>query len=153
MALTEISARNAQVKDKQYKLSDSDGMYLLIKPNGGKYWRLKYRYAGKEKIYALGVYPETSLKKARELKDEIRIKLRNNIDPTSERKNQKQQAILNSENNFEAIALEWLGKQDDRWTEKHIKATKKRMEANLFPFIGKRPIKDITALIHSDIHW
>jgi len=144
MALTEIAAKNAKPQSGQYKLSAGDGMYLLIKPTGGKYWRLKYRYAGKEKIYAIGVYPEISLKLARELKDDIRVKLRNGIDPTAERKAIKQQKSLNAENTFKTIALEWLEKQEGKWTEKHIKATRHRMESNLFHALGNRPIKEIT---------
>jgi hypothetical protein len=83
MPLTDTTCKNAKPTDKQYKLADSKGLYLLIKPNGGKYWRLKYRHAGKEKMLAFGVYPEVSLKEARDKCDESRKLIRDGIPPSS----------------------------------------------------------------------
>lgn len=89
MALTDVKARNAKSGKKQIKLSDGDGMYLLITPNGGRYWRLKYRFEGKEKLLALGTYPEISLAEARVRRDEARKHLAHGIDPGAVRKSQK----------------------------------------------------------------
>ena len=89
MPLSDAALRNAKPKDKPYKLADGDGLYLLIKPDGGRYWRLKYRFAGKEKVLALGVYPEVTLAEAREARDEARRLLKRGTDPSAERKERK----------------------------------------------------------------
>jgi len=89
MALTDILCKTAKPKDKQYKLADSGGMFLLIMPNGARYWRLKYRIAGKEKILALGVYPEVSLKEARDKRDAARKQISSGIDPSLAKKRGK----------------------------------------------------------------
>ena len=98
MALTDIAIRNFKPKEKEYKLSDASGLYLLIKPNGKKYWRLKYRIAGKEKLLSIGVYPIVSLLEAREKCLESKKQLVNNIDPSESKKEQKLKSIINIEN-------------------------------------------------------
>jgi integrase len=144
--LTDITIRNAKPKDKPYKLSDSKGMYLLIKPNGGKYWRLKYRFANKENHLALGVYPEVTLNMARDKRDEARKVLSNGIDPSQAKKEVKRQQLLNAENSFEALAREWHANQTLKWTEGHKIKIIRSLESNIFPTLGNRPIHEITAL-------
>lgn len=119
-------------------------MYLLINPNGSKYWRLKYRYGGKEKLAALGVYPEMSLKDARLKRDEYKKKLTEGNDPTQLKKQEKHEIKENLENTFENIALEW---HKWRWGEKVTRESKNqlsRLKRHIFPFLGGIPIKNIT---------
>ncbi|MEI7669209.1 MAG: Arm DNA-binding domain-containing protein [Pseudomonadota bacterium] len=108
MSLTEIKCKNAKPSEKARKLSDAAGLYLEVAPNGSKYWRLKYRVAGKEKRLALGVYPEVSLKEARDKQNEARKILQSGIDPSQVRKLDKLKKHLSAENNFESLAREWL---------------------------------------------
>jgi len=108
MSLTDIAVRNAKPIDKAYKLSDADGMFLLVNPNGGKYWRLKYRFLGKEKLLALGVYPETSLADARGKRTEARKILADGNDPGEAKKEVKRQLLINAENSFEAVGREFF---------------------------------------------
>lgn len=144
MSLSDASARNAKPQLKPYKLADTEGMYLLVNPSGSKYWRLKYRFGGLEKNFAIGVYPTVPLKDARILRDEAKKKIRSGIDPTASRIAEKRKLALNIANNFESVAREWLANQEGRWTEKHRAATLKRLERNLFPALGSRPISAIT---------
>jgi integrase len=144
MPLTDAKARNAKSGEKQIKLSDSDGMYLLVTPNGGKYWRLKYRYGGKEKVLALGTYPEISLTDARLRREEARKQIAHGIDPGAIRKAQKEAQTEETET-FEIIAREWFDKFLPTWTLGHSRTIKSRMERDLFPWIGKRPINQIKA--------
>ena len=112
MPLSDTAIKAAKPKaDKAYKLPDEKGMYLLINPNGSKYFRLKYRFDGKEKVLALGVYPETSLKKAREKRDAARILLADSIDPGENRKAVKSSKAESATNSFEVIAREWGAKK------------------------------------------
>jgi hypothetical protein len=145
MPLTEIECRKAQPSSKARKVSAENGLYLEITPTGRKYWRLKYRYAGIEKRLALGVYPEISLKRAREMRDDARQKLRIGIDPSAEKKALKQQVFLNAENTFEAIAREWHEKRKHLWTEKHAKKLLRKFEVYVFPSLGNTPVTKITA--------
>lgn len=145
MPLTDITIRKLKPQKKQQKLADGDGMFLLIHPNGGKYWRFKYRFAGKEKMLALGVYPEVSLADARERRSDARKVLAAGNDPAEVKKEAKRLTILNSENTFEVIAREWHESRKRAWTPKHAAQVLTRMEANLFPKLGNRPITDITA--------
>jgi len=145
VSLTAQAAKQAQPKEKAYKLSDEKGLFLLINPNGSKYWRLKYRFLKKEKLLALGVYPEVSLKAARESRDNARQQLRNNIDPGEHRKATKRQHQEQAENCFESIAREWIAKYRPTWTESHGDKTLRRLERDIFPWIGSAPIATITA--------
>jgi Arm DNA-binding domain len=104
MPLTEIAIRQAKPKDKGYKLADADGMFLFIHPNGSKYWRLKYRFVGKEKLLALGVYPDVSLADARERRSVAHKMLAGGKDPGEEKKENKRFAVINAQNSFEAVA-------------------------------------------------
>ncbi len=145
MPLTDIIIRTAKPKDKQYKLSDEKGMYLLVKPNGGKYFRFKYRFAGKEKVQALGVYPEVSLKEAREMCYELRKLIRHGVDPAQVKKEKKRQLISSTENSFIKVAAEWHEARLGSWTPTHAAKILRRFELDVFPSIGHRPINEIVA--------
>ena len=145
MALTDTAIKNAKPKDKDFKLTDEKGMYLLVKKSGGKYFRLDYRFAGKRKTQALGVYPELSLKEAREMRDEARKLLRNNIDPLEVKKSQKLQLIANANNSFKAVAAEWHEKLKSKWSETHANRKWHFLEKDVFPIFGDTPINNITA--------
>ena len=145
MALTDVKVRNAKPGEKQVKLSDGGGMYLLVTPNGGKCWRLKYRFNGKEKLLALGTYPEISLSDARERRIEARKLLANGVDPGEVKKAQKAATIAETESSFEVIAREWHGKFSGTWSPSHAETTMKRLRLDVFPVMGTRPIADIKA--------
>lgn len=144
MALTDVAARKARPAEKPYKLADGKGMYLFITP-AGKYWRLDYRYTDKRKTLALGVYPEVSLADARERRDEARKKLANGIDPMGEKKAVKLSRLQSAESSFEAVAREWFARQSTGWVSSHADKIIRRLERDLFPWLGSRPIADITA--------
>lgn len=145
MPLTDISAKSAKPKDKLYKLFDERGLFLSVRPNGGKYWQMKYSFDGKEKLLSFGVYPEVSLKEARNKRDEARKKIKDGIDPSEEKRLIKLTRMIESENSFEAVAREWHNKQKDRYTPKHHKAVLTRLENDAFPLLGSRPINQIKA--------
>lgn len=142
MALTDTAVRNTKPKDKSHKLFDGGGLFLLINPNGSKYWRLKYRFHGKEKLLALGVYPDTTLKSARDKRDEARKLLASGVDPSEARKAEK--AARHSDNSFEAVAREWWSERAPNWSESHSSRIMLRLENDVFPWIGSKPIGDIT---------
>ena len=127
------------------KLSDGDGLYLWVYLDGRKYWRLRYWQAGKEKSLSLGVYPIVSLSDARKKRDELRKQLQAGLDPSAERKATNLRKELAAENSFEAVAREWYGKQLHTWVPHHASDVKRRLENNIFPSIGKRPIDEIQA--------
>ncbi|EPD6376089.1 MULTISPECIES: tyrosine-type recombinase/integrase [Enterobacterales] len=140
MALTDIKVRTAKPTDKQYKLTDGNGMHLLVHPNGSKYWRLQYRFGGKQKMLALGVYPDVSLADARGRRDEARKLLANSIDPGDKKKNDKVE--LEEARTFEQLAVEWHA-TNKKWSEEHSRRVLKSLEDNLFPAIGKRNITEL----------
>ena len=140
MALTDIKVRTAKPTDKQYKLTDGSGMHLLVHPNGSKYWRLQYRFGGKQKMLALGVYPEVSLADARARRDEARKLLANSIDPGDKKKNDKVEQ--EEARTFEQLAIEWHA-TNKKWSEEHSRRVLKSLEDNLFPAIGKRNIAEL----------
>jgi integrase len=142
MPLTDPACKNVKPKDKPFKIADEKGMYLLVNPNGSKYFRLKYRFGGKEKTLALGVYPETSLKQAREKRDAAKKQIADGIDPGLDRKIKKTGA---TENSFQAVALEWYEKNMLTKSESHRTRTLRQLERDIFPWIGGRPIVDIKA--------
>ncbi|MCP4881719.1 MAG: integrase arm-type DNA-binding domain-containing protein [Gammaproteobacteria bacterium] len=142
--LTELAIKRAKPKDKDYKLSDEKGLFLLVKKSGAKYWRVKYRFAQKEKLYSIGVYPDVSLKQARLERDEMRAKLRQGIDPSAAKQSEKLARIHAGENSFKAISIEWfkvkLGDKSKSYRDRSWRA----LEKNLFPALGHRPIIEIT---------
>ncbi|MDD2863978.1 MAG: integrase arm-type DNA-binding domain-containing protein [Methylococcales bacterium] len=143
--LTDTTCKNAKAKDKPYKLADEKGMFLLVNPNGAKYFRLKYRINGKEKLLALGVYPDTSLKQAREKRDEAREQIANGVDPSETRKAVKQANLINAESSFEIVAREWFDKNMTDKSESHQKRTLGILERDIFPALGNVPIANIKA--------
>lgn len=145
MPLSELKVRNAARRDRQYKIADERGMHLLVKANGAKYWRLKYRNAGKEKLLSLGVYPEVTLKEARQRRDEARSLLRDGIDPSAARKEERRSNRLHAENSFASIARAWIEHQSEKWVATTRDAIIAQFEADIFPALGSMPIADIKA--------
>lgn len=145
MALTDTAIRTAKPKDKPYRLSDAGGLYMEVSPAGGKLWRLKYRFDGKEKRLAMGAYPDTSLKDARDKRDVARKLLANGVDPSEQKKAAKAAGMENATNSFEVIAREWFAKQSKTWAESHSTKIMIRLEKDIFPWLGSRPIADISA--------
>jgi integrase len=144
MALTVVEVKNAKPREKAYKKADERGLYLLVNPNGSRLWKLKYRFAGIEKKLSLGAFPEITLAAARDLREEARKQLANNIDPGILKNSIKRSAKLAAENSFEAIAREWHAKFTPKWTKEHGERILIRLEQNIFPWIGKRPITEVT---------
>ncbi len=144
MPLTDATIRAAKPTAKPYKLADGRGLYLLVNPTGGKWWRFKYRLAGKEKLLSLGVYPDVSLKAARDLREATRAQLSAGIDPSAVRKSHKA-CQAGNENGFEPIAREWFGRNSPTWAPAHADKIIRRFEVDVFPWIGARPIGEITA--------
>lgn len=145
MPLTATAVSQAKPKSKQYKLSDSQGLYLQVMPNGSKYWRYKYRFARKEKVLALGVFPAVSLKDARIARDEARLTLDKGVDPGTVRKVEKLTRHIAAAESFEAIGREWFEKTKAKWSDSHTERTKRLLEKDLYPYLGPRPIADIMA--------
>ncbi len=142
--LSDMKVKTAKSKDKPYKLSDVDGLYLLVTEKGGKWWRFKYRFGGKEKLLSLGTYPQITLADARHRRDEARKQVAQGIDPGAVRKAQKQAETEETET-FEVIAREWHAKFTPTWTPGHATTIMSRLERDLFPWIGKRPMMEIKA--------
>lgn len=145
MALTDVAVKKAQLSDKQFKLSDEKGLYLLVN-SAGKYWRMDYRYLGKRKTLALGVYPDVSLARAREKRDDARKMLADGIDPGEHRKETKRAKLTEQANSFEAVAREWHAmKLKRKWTQSTADKTLTQLEAYVFPEIGHQPIASVKA--------
>jgi integrase len=145
MALSDAKVRNAKPQTKPYKIADGEGLFLLVAPSGSKYWRFKYHFADKEKLLALGVYPEVSLGDARDLRAQARKTLAAGNDPGEAKKEAKRQAVLKSENAFEVVAREWFEQRKHEWAKSSAKIKLTRMERHIFPKLGPRPIADINA--------
>ena len=143
MPLTSSLVRNTKPETKQRKLFDERGLFLLVKPNGGKLWRFKHRFDGKEKLLSLGVYPDVSLKDARERRDDARKLVANGIDPSENRKAEK--LAKGGGNCFEAVAREWYAKYSTNWSADHGGRIIRRLERDIFPWIGGKPIAGVTA--------
>lgn len=145
MPLTDTALKTAKPQEKLYRLSDSGGLYIEVAPSGGKWWRLKYRFDGKEKRLSLGTYPEVSLKDARVRRDEARKLVAAGVDPSAHRQATKAAREAENANTFEVVAREWFGKQSTTWAPSHAEKVMARLENDLFPYLGKRPIAAITA--------
>jgi len=153
MSLTDVAIRKAkpginpkgEATPKPYKLGDAGGLYLEVSPKGGKWWRLKYRYEGKEKRISLGTYPDTSLALAREKRDAARKLLAAGVDPGEHRKAEKVAGEDRAANSFEVVAREWFAKHSPQWAPGHANKIIRRLERDLFPWLGSRPIAKITA--------
>ncbi len=145
MPLTDTQCKTAKKESKPYKLSDEKGLFLFVTPAGGKLWRLKYRFNSKEKLLSFGAYPDVRLARAREKRDEARRLLAEGIDPGENRKIQKAAKTERSANSFEVVAREWFAKFKPGWAPTHSEKIIKRLENDLFPWLGDRPIAEITA--------
>jgi integrase len=143
MPLTDTAVRNAKGREKPQKLSDGGGLHLLVNPDGARYWRMAYRYQGRQKTLAFGVYPIVSLADARAARDAAKKLLARDIDPSEARKEQKHSARLSAKNTFEAVAREWCENQRDGWTGRYHDHVVTRLEADVFPELGSRPIAEI----------
>lgn len=143
MSLTVLQVKNSKAVDKDIKLSDGRGLFILLKPNGSKYWRLAYRFQNKQKTLSLGVYPEVSLFDAREKTLDAKKQLKNGIDPSANKKLAKLTTKLEFDNSFESVANEWFVKQQNSWVDSHKTDVKRRLESNIFPKIGNLPINQI----------
>jgi integrase len=158
MPLSDTAIRNTKPAATQRKLADEKGLFLLIHPNGSKYWRFKYRFEGKEKLLALGVYPDIPLasrftknekgeplkiKGARELRDEARELIAQGVDPGASRKAHRAAKQGSAANSFEVIAREWFAKFFHEWAPSHSDKIIKRLEKDVFPWMGSRPISEI----------
>lgn len=144
MGLTAIEAKNAKPADKPYKLAAGKGLYLLVSQTG-KYWRMDYRFDGKRKTLALGVYPEILLATANEKRDLARKKLADGIDPSGERKAIKLSRQNGGGNSFEVVAREWFAKYSTTWASNHGDRIIRRLERDIFPWLGAKPVSDISA--------
>jgi len=144
MPLTDTTIRNAKPAPKVIRLRDERGLYLEISPKGGKRWRLRYMIQKKENMLSLGVYPQVSLKEARARRDEAHRFIAQGLDPSSVRKSEKAEVATECET-FERVAREWFAKFQPNWTPSHAARTMRRFELDVFPWMGARPIKDITA--------
>jgi len=142
--LSDMKVQKAKSKDKPVTLFDGGGLFLMVTPTGGKLWRFKYRYDGKQKLLALGAYPEISLLDARQKREEARRQLAHDIDPGAVRKAQKQANIQETET-FEVIAREWHNKFMHTWKESHSSRVLSRLERDVFPHLKLRPIAKIKA--------
>ena len=144
MALTNIDIKNAKPRDKSYRLYDEKGLYLEVTPAGGKLWRLKYRFGGKEKRLAIGPYPEVGLKAAREARDSARSLRANGTDPSEHKKLQKAAQTKHTDGAFETLAREWHAGKSRVWSTIHSKNVLDRLTRNVFPYVGNAPIEDLT---------
>ena len=145
MPLTDKACKAAAPAGKPYKISDAHGLFLQVHPNGSKYWRYKYRYMGKEKLLSFGVYPEVSLREARDKRDEARKCLREGANPSDIKKEQRRILEAKNENSFEKIAREWHSTNLDRWSPAYGKTILHRLETDIFPAMGNAPISGIGA--------
>lgn len=146
MKLTDAKIRGAQAKARPYKLSDGGGLVLLVHSNGSKYWRFNYRFGEKSRSLSVGTYPQISLAEARMKGQEAKKLLRENLDPSEQRRQDKLLAHYRDRNSFELIAEEWRDCNRTRWTARHENRTWSRLENHVFPHLGKRAVSDIKPL-------
>ncbi len=146
MPLNARQIDTAKPKEKEYKLTDGGGLYLLVKPNGAKYWRFKYRVLGKEKKLSIGVYPDISLADARLKREEARKIVALGGDPSEEKKAEKLAQKANVENTFKAIALEWHEYKRPNWSKGYAEDLMEAFENDIFPYVGNRPVAEIKPL-------
>jgi integrase len=146
MAISNVTIKALQPKSTAYKVSDEKGLFVLVHPNGSKYWRLKYRYAGKEKVLALGVYPEVTLKQARDKREDARVLLAGGIDPGEDRKAARHQKIESLGNTLRVVMEEWFDRNMGDRSPAHQKRVKAVFRNDLIPFLGDRPVNEIKAV-------
>lgn len=142
--LTDLKVRQIKPEPKAKKHTDGGGLFLLVAPTGGKLWRLAYRYDGKQKLMALGAYPAVGLKAARERRDAARELLANGVDPGENRKAVKAAKTEQASNSFEVVAREWIARGKPAWAPSHTVKIERRFEMYVFPWIGGKPIPDVS---------
>ncbi len=145
MPLSDTAIRKIKSTEKPFKVADEKGLHLLVTPSGGKLWRMKYRFEGKEKLISFGAYPDVPLIRAREKRDEARRLLADGIDPSAHRKAHRTMRAELAGNTFEAVAREWYSKQLPSWAPAQAVKVEGIMEKNVYPWLGKRPISEIKA--------
>ena len=145
MALTNIQVKQAKAQDKPYKLADGKGMYLYVTTKSQKYWRLDYRFGGKRKTLALGVYPDISLADARAKCNDAKKQISNDLDPNDTKRIAKVTKTQSQENSFKALALEWFAQRQSPWSESHRERVDRMLHKELFPQLGRRPVGEITS--------
>lgn len=150
-ALSDTSIKNSKPRQKQYKIFDGQGLFVLIHPNGSKYFRYRYKLEGKEKVMALGVYPETTLKEAREKRLEAQRLVKNGLDPVrfrlelrAKREQEEKEQFLKTQNTFENVSKDWLARETKRITHKHAKDARRSLEIHVYPKIGNHLIDGIS---------
>ncbi|MCO5153917.1 MULTISPECIES: tyrosine-type recombinase/integrase [unclassified Shinella] len=143
MPLTDVFCRNVKPSEKPQKISDGGGLFLLVEPRGSKLWRLAYRFNAKQKTLSLGIYPAVSLKDARDHRDRAKELLARGIDPGEHKKQEKRKKRLEAGNTFETVAREWFDAQKSGWTPGYADRILRRLEADIFKLIGRRPINEI----------
>lgn len=145
MPLTDTGVRNAKPGEKPVKLFDERGLFMIVTPAGGRWWRFRYTFDHKEKLLSLGVYPDVGLKDARERRDAARKLIAAGIDPGVNRKAQKAARQESATNSFEVVTREWYAKHAPNWAANHGDRIIRRFERDIFPWVGARPIADLTA--------
>ncbi len=143
MTLTALDVKNAKPQIKNYVLRDERGLYLEVSTAGGKWWRLRYSFNGKENRISLGTYPDITLKDARERRDEARTLIAKGINPSRKRQEEKRKS--SGALTFESVAKEWAFKNAHTWSDGHAELTLRRLELNIFPFLGSKPVDEVTA--------
>ncbi|ENU3989666.1 tyrosine-type recombinase/integrase [Enterobacter hormaechei] len=146
MKLNARQVDTAKPKDKPYKLADGGGLYLLVNPNGARYWRLKYRISGKEKLLALGVYPDVTLADARAKRDQAKRGIAGGVDPNEAKREEKANREAQVKNTFHDIATEWHSSKLKKWSPGYASDIIEAFKKDVFPYIGKRPIAEIKPL-------
>ncbi len=145
MPLTDVKIRQAKAVDKVLKLTDGNGLYLEVKPNGSKLWRYRYKIAGKENLYAIGDYPNVSLQDARKAREDARELVKQGQHPSHVRKATTARQIGENAATFKSVAEEWIAKKKLGWSAYHLKQIERGMLVDVYPFIGRRPLRSITA--------
>ncbi len=143
--LSDMKIKTAKPAESEYKLADGGGLYLLVTTTGGKLWRMDYRYGDKRKTSSFGAYPTVSLSDARQMREDAKKLLENDVDPGEVKKAQRATRGEQNANSFEVVAREWHGKYANTWVASHAQHKLERLEKNVFPWIGKRPVAEITA--------
>ncbi|WP_316672904.1 phage integrase central domain-containing protein [uncultured Tolumonas sp.] len=145
MPLSDAKIRNTKPGEKPQKLTDSGGLYLEVRPSGAKLWRYRYRIAGKENIFSIGKYPDIGLSEAREQHRKARSLVVQGTHPAHHRQAERLVAFAENENTFEAVAREWIAKKGINWSPYYRSQIENFLTADMFPDLGKRPIRSVTA--------
>ena len=143
--LTDAAIRKASPGPKPARMFDGRGLYLEVTPKGGKWWRLRYRFEGKERLLSMGTYPDTGLKLARQKREAARALLRSGVDPSAVRKAEKAAGAASGAGSFETVAREFQETRQGQWSEAHARRWLERLQKDIFPYLGTRDLAAITA--------